>query len=126
MDSYSNYKIRMNKNKSSNDYYNNRYNGDFKTFGVSSDKQYFKGYPYYPTKYIVFIKSREVKRIYLTKLEYLVDAEKWDRYESKYYHLVNPELTPDTRNTRRKNTRNTRRKATRRTKKNTISSRKNP
>ena len=95
MDSYPNVKIRMNKNKTSNDCYNNRRNGDFYTFMVSSDKQYFKGYPYYPTNYIVFIKSREVKRIYLTKLKRLVDAEEWDRYVSRYYHLVNPELTPE-------------------------------
>lgn len=95
MNSYSNYNIRMNKNKSSNDYYNNRYNGFFKAFIVSAHKKYYNGYPYYPTNYNEFVSLSNVKRIYLTKLEYLVDAEKWDRYESRYYHLVNPELTPE-------------------------------
>ena len=90
-----NVKIKMNKNKTSNTYYNNRYTTTYNCIMVSLDLQYYKGHPYYPVSCKKMESTRSENRIYLTELKRLVDAEEWDRYESRYYHLVNPELTPE-------------------------------
>ena len=95
MDSPEPYNIIMNKNKTSNTYYNNRNNGTYNCFKVSSNKQYFKGYPYYPTTCGNMTSTQNMHSIYFTELVYFVIEEEWDRYESKYYFLVDPDLTPD-------------------------------
>ena len=95
MNSYSNCKIIMNKNKTSDNYYNNRNNGTYNCFKVSSDIQYFNGYQYYPTTCGNMTSTQNTHIIYLTELYHFVIAEEWNRYESKYYFLVDPDFTPE-------------------------------
>ena len=87
-------KIRMNKNKTTNDYYNKRFTPIYNCFVVSLDLKYYKGCPYYPVSCERMVSGSE-NLIYSTELKRLIDEEAWDNEKSKYYHLVDPELTPE-------------------------------
>ena len=89
MDEKVNVKIRMNKNKTSNEYYQRKNHDEFSLY-VDSTLKYYNGYPYYP----MGITSNK-QDSYLTELKRLVELKDWGNNLSKYYNLVDPSLTPE-------------------------------
>ena len=93
LDEKVNVKIKMNKNKTSNKYYNDLRGYD--CFHVSSDLKFYNDYSYYPVKCIRFddVFDRFDRYYYLSHLKHLVDIKDWHNRLSRFYFLVDPTLT---------------------------------
>ena len=93
LDEKVNVKIKMNKNKTSNKYYNDLRGYD--CFHVSSNLKFYNDYSYYPVKCIRFddVFDRFDRYYYLSHLKHLVDIKDWHNRLSRFYFLVDPTLT---------------------------------
>ena len=88
MDEEVNFKIKMNKNKTSYRYYNNRNN--YNIFMISANVNYYNGFTYYPCLIGKYISHDGINYIYLSNIKHNFNAELWNSELSKYYYLVDP------------------------------------
>ena len=82
MDEEVNFKIKMNKNKTAYNYYNNRNNFNF--FRI------FSNVNYYLTVIGKYLSHDGINYIYLSNIKHNFNAELWNSELSKYYYLVDP------------------------------------